>query len=66
MERSLRYGIDFEAGYSVGLFVDQRWMDLTPGLFPGVTVLRHDATVEHASALLLDTLERMAASAPLG
>lgn len=24
LERSLRYGIDFEAGYSVGLFVDQR------------------------------------------
>jgi 23S rRNA (cytosine1962-C5)-methyltransferase len=24
MERSLRYGIDFESGYSVGLFVDQR------------------------------------------
>jgi glycosyltransferase involved in cell wall biosynthesis len=25
-----------------GLFVDQKWMDLTPGLFPGVTILRHD------------------------
>ena len=24
LERSLQYGIDFEAGYSVGLFVDQR------------------------------------------
>lgn len=24
MERTLRYGIDFEAGYSVGLFIDQR------------------------------------------
>lgn len=24
LERGLRYGIDFEAGYSVGLFVDQR------------------------------------------
>ena len=24
MERSLRYGIDFESGYSAGLFVDQR------------------------------------------
>ena len=24
LERSLRYGIDFETGYSVGLFVDQR------------------------------------------
>ncbi|MEO8380392.1 MAG: glycosyltransferase family 4 protein [Acidobacteriota bacterium] len=25
-----------------GLFVDQKWMDLTPGLFSGVTILRHD------------------------
>ncbi|MEA2570718.1 MAG: hypothetical protein QOI24_2719 [Acidobacteriota bacterium] len=25
-----------------GLFVDQRWMDLVPGLFPDVRVLRHD------------------------
>jgi glycosyltransferase involved in cell wall biosynthesis len=25
-----------------GLFVDQKWMDLTPGLFPGVMILRHD------------------------
>jgi glycosyltransferase involved in cell wall biosynthesis len=25
-----------------GLFVDQKWMDLTPGLFPDVTILRHD------------------------
>jgi glycosyltransferase involved in cell wall biosynthesis len=25
-----------------GLFVDQKWMDLTPGLFPGVLILRHD------------------------
>jgi glycosyltransferase involved in cell wall biosynthesis len=25
-----------------GLFVDQKWMDLTPGLFAGVTILRHD------------------------
>ncbi|HEX8618017.1 MAG TPA: hypothetical protein VF911_10570, partial [Thermoanaerobaculia bacterium] len=24
MERGLRYGIDYESGYSVGLFVDQR------------------------------------------
>ncbi len=24
----------------VGLFVDQRWVDLVPGLFPGTTVLR--------------------------
>jgi glycosyltransferase involved in cell wall biosynthesis len=25
-----------------GLFVDQKWMDLAPGLFPGVMILRHD------------------------
>src|SRR5216684_3851400 len=25
-----------------GLFVDQKWIDLTPGLFPGVRILRHD------------------------
>lgn len=25
-----------------GLFVDQKWMDLATGLFPGVQVLRHD------------------------
>ncbi|MBV8516161.1 MAG: glycosyltransferase family 4 protein [Acidobacteria bacterium] len=25
-----------------GLFVDQKWIDLVPGLFPGVAVLRHD------------------------
>jgi glycosyltransferase involved in cell wall biosynthesis len=25
-----------------GLFVDQKWMDLTPGLFAGVMILRHD------------------------
>jgi len=25
-----------------GLFVDQKWIDLTPGLFEGVTILRHD------------------------
>ncbi|MEO6323531.1 MAG: glycosyltransferase family 4 protein [Thermoanaerobaculia bacterium] len=25
-----------------GLYVDQKWMDLAPGLFPGVVVLRHD------------------------
>ena len=24
-----------------GLFVDQKWMDLAPGLFPGIMVLRH-------------------------
>lgn len=26
-----------------GLFVDQKWIDLVPGLFDGVTVLRHPA-----------------------
>jgi glycosyltransferase involved in cell wall biosynthesis len=25
-----------------GLFVDQKWMDLVPGLFSGVAILRHD------------------------
>jgi glycosyltransferase involved in cell wall biosynthesis len=25
-----------------GLFVDQKWMDLVPGLFDGVSILRHD------------------------
>lgn len=25
-----------------GLFVDQKWMDLVPGMFPDVTVLRHE------------------------
>ncbi|HXH41605.1 MAG TPA: glycosyltransferase family 4 protein [Thermoanaerobaculia bacterium] len=25
-----------------GLFVDQKWIDLTPGLFPEVRILRHD------------------------
>jgi glycosyltransferase involved in cell wall biosynthesis len=25
-----------------GLFVDQKWMDLAPGLFPGVLILRHE------------------------
>ncbi|MEA2326500.1 MAG: hypothetical protein QOE68_1459 [Thermoanaerobaculia bacterium] len=25
-----------------GIFVDQKWIDLTPGFFDGVTILRHD------------------------
>ncbi len=25
-----------------GIFVDQKWMDLTPGLFPDVAILRHE------------------------
>ncbi len=25
-----------------GIFVDQKWMDLVPGLFPEVSILRHD------------------------
>lgn len=25
-----------------GLFVDQKWIDLAPGLFPGVRILRHE------------------------
>lgn len=37
--KRLEFGafVDFEAG----LFTDQKWMDLAPGLFPGVQVLRH-------------------------
>jgi glycosyltransferase involved in cell wall biosynthesis len=37
--RRLEYGafVDFEAG----LFTDQKWIDLAPGLFPDVRVLRH-------------------------
>jgi glycosyltransferase involved in cell wall biosynthesis len=27
---------------ALGLFVDQKWIDLVPGLFPGVRILRHD------------------------
>lgn len=30
--------IDFEGG----LFVDQKWIDLVPGMFGGVVILRHD------------------------
>ncbi|HJR11691.1 MAG TPA: glycosyltransferase family 4 protein, partial [Rhodanobacteraceae bacterium] len=30
--------VDLEAG----LFTDQKWMDMAPGLFPDVAVLRHD------------------------
>lgn len=25
-----------------GIFVDQKWMDLTPGFYPNVTILRHE------------------------
>ena len=37
--RRLEFGafVDFEAG----LFTDQKWIDLAPGLFPDVQVLRH-------------------------
>ncbi len=37
--RRLEYGafVDFDAG----LFTDQKWIDLAPGLFPDVRVLRH-------------------------
>jgi len=37
--KRLEFGafVDFEAG----LFTDQKWMDLAPGLFPDVRVLRH-------------------------
>jgi glycosyltransferase involved in cell wall biosynthesis len=30
--------VDFEAG----LFVDQKWIDLAPGMYPDVSVIRHD------------------------
>lgn len=33
---------DCVADVARGLFVDQKWIDLAPGLFPGVTILRHD------------------------
>lgn len=38
--RKLEFGcfVDLDAG----LFTDQKWMDLVPGLFPDVCVLRHD------------------------
>jgi Glycosyl transferases group 1 len=38
-EKSLR---DFAVDVSRGLFTDQRWMDLVPGMFADVAVLRHD------------------------
>src|SRR5262245_4824906 len=38
-EKSLR---DFVSDVQRGLFTDQRWMDLVPGMFSGVTILRHD------------------------
>jgi glycosyltransferase involved in cell wall biosynthesis len=38
-EKSLR---DFVADLSRGLFTDQRWMDLVPGMFPDVSILRHE------------------------
>lgn len=38
--RKLEFGcfVDLEAG----LFTDQKWMDLTPGMFPDVAILRND------------------------
>ncbi|MGH8112141.1 MAG: hypothetical protein ACREPL_09450 [Rhodanobacteraceae bacterium] len=30
--------VDFEAG----LFTDQKWMDMVPGLYPDIAILRHD------------------------
>ena len=37
--RKLEFGafVDLESG----LFTDQKWMDLVPGMFPGVQILRH-------------------------
>jgi glycosyltransferase involved in cell wall biosynthesis len=37
-EKSIRH---FVAEPAQGLFTDQRWMDLVPGMFPDVTILRH-------------------------
>lgn len=36
--------LEFQCVHDVarGLFVDQKWLDLAPGLFPGVAILRHD------------------------
>lgn len=36
-----RLTYDCRVELSEGLFVDQKWMDLAPGLFDGVAVLRH-------------------------
>lgn len=38
--RKLEFGcfVDLDAG----LFTDQKWMDMVPGLFPDVAILRHD------------------------
>src|SRR5262249_606891 len=38
-EKSLR---DFVSDVQRGLFTDQRWMDLIPGMFSDVTILRHE------------------------
>ena len=38
-QRKLEY--DCRVSLREGLFVDQRWMDLSPGLFPDVAILRH-------------------------
>lgn len=32
---------DCVVDFAKGLFVDQKWMDLVPGMFSGVTILRH-------------------------
>jgi glycosyltransferase involved in cell wall biosynthesis len=33
---------DFAVDLSRGLFTDQKWMDLVPGMFPDVHILRHE------------------------
>lgn len=33
---------EFAVDIEKGLFTDQKWIDLVPGLFPGVRVLRHE------------------------
>lgn len=39
---SRRLEFDCYVDLDAGLFTDQKWMDLAPGLFPDVEVLRHD------------------------
>jgi glycosyltransferase involved in cell wall biosynthesis len=54
-----------------GLFVDQKWMDLVPGLFPDVRILRHDGynvaywNLEHRSIAAATNGERTVNGEPL-
>src|SRR5262249_28426384 len=38
-QKRLEFGCQVD--FAEGLFVDQKWIDLAPGLFEGVSVLRH-------------------------